>query len=129
MSEDDVWSMRMRKQASRRKQWRTATLALGILVVLGLMVWLAMIGSMWLAVLFAALFIGSALLLVYYLRHAVVSGELPQQPPFGKIFRYKSPIGFWFGIGFHGLFAVLLFFTGLRIVGLAPHWFIDLMRK
>ena len=129
MSDDDVWSMRMRKRALRRKQWRTATLALAIFAVLGLMVWLAMIGSMWLAVLFAALFIGSALLLVYYLRRAVVCGELPQRFPFGTIFRHKSPIGFWFGIGGHGLFAVLLFFIGLRIVGLAPHWFIVLMSK
>ena len=119
----------MRKRALRRKQWQTTTLALAIFVLLGLMVWLAMIGSMWLAVLFAALFIGSALLLVYYLRRAVVCGELPQRFPFGTIFRHKSPIGFWFGIGGHGLFAVLLFFIGLRIVGLAPHWFTALMRK
>ena len=129
MSEDDVWSMRMRKRALRRKQWRTVTLALAIFVVLGLMVWLAMIGSVWLAVMFAALFIGSALLVVYYLRRAVVCGELPQRFPFGTIFRYKSPIGFWLGIGGHGLFAVFLFFIGLRIVGLAPHWFIVLMSK
>ena len=118
MIEDDVWSMRMRKRALQRKQWRTATLALAIFVVLGLTVWLAMIGSMWVAVLFAALFIGSASLLVYYLRRAVMCGELPQWPPFGTLFRHKSPVGFWFGIGAHGLFAVFLFFIGLRIVGL-----------
>jgi hypothetical protein len=102
---------------------------LAIFVVLGLMVWLAMIGSMWLAVLFAALFIGSALLVVYYLRRAVICGELAQRFPFGTIFRHKSPIGFWFGIGAHGLFAVFLLFIGLRIVGLAPHWFVALMKK
>ena len=129
MSEDDVWSMRMRKRALRRKQRWNATLGLAVFVVLGLMVWLAMIGSMWLAVLFAALFMGSALLVVYYLRRAVVCGELPQRFPFGTIFRHKSPISFWFGIGAHGLFAVLLFFIGLRIIGLAPHWFIVLMSK
>jgi hypothetical protein len=129
MSEDDVWSMRMRKRALRRKRRWKATLALAVFVVLGLMVWLAMIGSMWLAVLFAALFIGSALLLVYYLRRAVMCGELPQRFPFGTIFRHKSPISFWFGLGVHGLFAAFLFFVGLRIVGLAPHWFIALMKK
>ena len=129
MSEDDVWSMRMMKRALRRKQWWNAALVLAGMVVLGLMVWLAVIGSMWLAILFAALFIGSALLLVYYLRRAVVCGELPQRFPFGTIFRHKSPISFWFGIGAHGLFAVLLFFIGLRIIGLAPHWFIALMRR
>lgn len=129
MSEDDVWSMRMRKRALRREQRRNATLILAVFAVLGLMVWLAIIGSMWLAILFAALFMGSALLVVYYLRRAVMCGELPQRFPFGTIFRHKSPFGFWFGIGAHGLFAIFLFFIGLRIVGLAPHWFIDLMRK
>jgi hypothetical protein len=129
MSEDDVWSMRMRKRALRRKQrWNTALVLAGM-VVLGLMVWLAVIGSMWLAILFAALIIGSALLLVYYLSRAVRCGELPQRFPFGAIFRHKSPISFWFGIGAHGLSAVFLLFLGLRIIGLAPHWFVALMRK
>jgi hypothetical protein len=56
-------------------------------------------------------------------------GELPQQFPFGTIFKHKSPISFWLGIGAHGLFAVFLVFIGLRIVGWAPHWFIALMKK
>ena len=119
----------MRKRAMQRKRRKSAMLVLAGMVVVGLMAWLAFIGSMWLAVLFAALFIGSALLVVYYLRRAVVCGELPQRFPFGTIFRYKSPIGFWLGICGHGLFAVFLFFIGLRIVGLAPHWFIVLMSK
>jgi hypothetical protein len=112
----------------RKRRWQS-TLILAVVVVLALMVWLAVIGSMWLAVLFAALFVGSALLLVYYLKRAVVLGELPQRFPFGTIFRHKSPIGFWFGIGAHGVFAGLLFLSGLALLGLAPHWFIVLMRK
>ena len=86
-------------------------------------------GLMWLAVLFAALFLGSALLLVYYLRRAVVCGELPQRFPFGTILRNKSPIAFWFGIGAHGVFAGFLLFLGLGLLGLAPHWFIALLRN
>ena len=118
----------MRKRALRRKRRWHATLISAGMVVLGLMVWLAVIGSMWLAVLFAALFIGSALLLVYYLRRAVVSGELPGR--FGAItFRHKSPIAFWFGIGAHGVFAGFLFFSGLALLGLAPHWFLALLRS
>ena len=118
----------MRKRVSRHKLWWNVALVLAVFAVLGLMVWLAMIGSVWLAVLFAALFIGSALLFVYFLRRAVVTGELPGR--FGTItFRHKSPISFWIGIGGYGLFAIFLFFTSLRIVGLTAHWFINLMGK
>jgi hypothetical protein len=121
--EDDVWSMRVSKRALQRKRQRQVTVVLAVLVVLGLMAWLAAIGSRWLAVLFAALFISSALLLVYYVSRAVVRGEL--QGRFGAItFRDKSPIAFWVGIGVHGVFAGFLFFSGL-----APHWFLALLRS
>lgn len=126
--EDDVWSMRARKRALRRKRrWHWA-MVLAAMMVLGLMVWLAMIGSMWLATLFAVLLIGCAVWMGYYLRVAVVRGELPGR--FGTItFRHKSPIAFWVGISLHGLFAVFLFFSGVALLGLAPHWFVALLQS
>jgi len=126
--EDDVWSMRARKRALRRKRLRQTALILAILILLGLMIWLAVIDSPWLAILFAALFIGSALLLVYYLRRVVVRGELPGR--FGSITsKDRSPIAFWIGICIHGLIACFLFFSGLALLGLAPHWFVTLLRS
>ena len=118
----------MRKRALRRKRRRQVALVLAVLVVLGLMAWLAVIGSRWLAILFAMLFIGSAFLLVYYLKRAVVRGEL--QGRFGTIiFRDKSPISFWIGIGAYGAFTGFLFFSGLTLLGVAPHWFMGLLRS
>ena len=62
--EDDVGSMRVRKRALRRKRRWQAALVLAVLAVLGLMVWLAVIGSRWLVVMFAALFIGASVMLM-----------------------------------------------------------------
>lgn len=126
--EDDVWSMRARKRALRRKGRWHAALVLAVLVVLGLMAWLAVIGSQWLAVLFAALFIGAAVLLLFYVWHAVATGELPGR--FGNVtFRHASPIGFWFQIGIYVIFGAFCFFLALELLGLAPHWFIVLMKS
>jgi len=125
---DDVWSMRARKRALRHKRRWHVALVLAVLVVLGLMVWLAVIGSQRLAVLFAALFIGVSVLLLFYTWRAVVTGELPGR--FGNVtFRHASPIAFWFQIGIFVVFGTFWFFAGLGLLGLAPHWFIALMQS
>jgi hypothetical protein len=122
--EDDVWSMRARKRALwRKRRWQAAL----VLAVLGLMVWLAVIGSRWLAVLFAALFIGAAAMLLFFCWRAVATGELPRR--FGGVtYRHASPTVFWIGIAMYIIFAVLWFFVGLELLGLAPHWFIALTK-
>jgi hypothetical protein len=126
--EDEVWSMRARKRALRRKgRWQTA-LALAVLAVSGLMVWLALIGSLWLAVLFAALFIGAAVLVLFYAWRAVATGELPNR--FGRVtYKRASPAGFRIQIAIYVIFAAFCFFLGLGLVDLAPHWFIALMKS
>ncbi|MDR3459156.1 MAG: hypothetical protein P4N60_17135 [Verrucomicrobiae bacterium] len=126
--EDDVWSMRARKQALRRKRRWQAALALAVLSVLALMVWLAVIGSPGLAVLFAALFIGTAVMMLFYTWRGVAKGELPGR--FGNVtFRHASPTGFWIQIAIYVIFAAFCFFTGLGLLGLAPHWFILLVKS
>ena len=125
---DDVWSMRARKRASRRMGLWQAALVLAVLVVLGLMAWLAVIGSPWLAVLFATLFIGAAVLLLFYVWRAVATGKLPGR--FGNVtFKHASPIGFWSQISFYVIFGAFWFFLGLGLLGLAPHWLIALMKS
>jgi hypothetical protein len=126
--EDDVWSMRARKRALRRKRRWQAALALTVVAVLALMVWLAVAGSMWLLVIFAALFAGAAVVMWFYIWRAVATGELPGR--FGNItYRRASPIGFWLQIGILGFFAAFWFFACLGLLGLAPHWFIALMKS
>lgn len=99
-----------------------------ILVVGGIVGFLAFKGSDLVLYLFAAAFIGAAGMLAFYLRGAVVRGAVEGR--FGGITcRHTSPISFWFQIGIHGLLAVFLFFNGLAFLGLAPHWFIALVRS
>ena len=108
---------------------RLAILILVITAGCGFLVFLAFRCPDLVLYLLAFAIIGAAGMLVYFLRRAVLCGELPQRFPFGTIFRYKSPIGFWFGIGAHGVLAGFLFLFGLALLGLAPHWFIALLRS
>jgi hypothetical protein len=118
--EDDVWAMRVRKRALRRKRRWLAALALAVLAVLGLMAWLAVIGSRWLVVLFAALFIGASVMLLFFCWRAVSKGELPAR--FGRVtYRHTSPTVFWIGIATYIILAAFCFFRGLELLGLAPH--------
>ena len=101
---------------------------MAVLAVLGLMVWLAVIGSRWLLVLFAALFIGAAVILLFFTWRAVAMGELPRR--FGGVtYRHTSPTVFWIGIATYIILAAFCFFRGLGLLGLAPHWFIALMKN
>jgi hypothetical protein len=119
--------MRARKRASRRKGRRQTALALAVLAVLALMVWLAVIGSLWLAVLFAALFICTSVMVLFYTWRAVATGELPGR--FGRVYRHASPVAFWIQIPMYVIFAAFWFFVGLSLLGLAPHWFIALIKS
>jgi len=124
----DVWSMRARKRALRRKRRLQAALVLAVIVVLGLIVWLAVIGSMWLPIVFAALFLGAAGFVVHGVWRAVAKGELRGRD--GNVtFRHASPVGFWFQIANYILIAVFMLFGGLALLGLAPHWFLALLRS
>lgn len=126
--EDDVWSMRARKRTLRRKRRWQAALALTVLAVLALMVWLAVIGSSLLVDLFAALFIGAAVLVLFYVWRAVAMGELPGRS--GNVtLRHASPFGFWLQISIFVVFGAFWFFVGLRLLGSAPHWFIALLKS
>ena len=98
------------------------------LAVLAVFIFLAFKGSDWLLYLFSLTFIGAAILLVLYVSRAVVRGEMPGR--FGSAtFRRASPISFWFQVSIHVLFAGFIFFSGLALVGLAPHWFIAFLRS
>ena len=108
---------------------RFAVLILVILAACGFLVFLAFKCPDFVLYLLAAAIIGSAGMLVFYLKRAVMCGELPQRFPFGTILRHKSPIAFWIGIGAHGVFAGFWFFLGLALLGLAPHWYIALLRS
>ncbi len=120
--------MRARKGALRRKRRWQAALTLAVLALLALMVWLAVIGSLWLEVLFAALFIGTAVMMLFYTWRAVATGELPGR--FGNVtFRPTSPIRFWLRISTFTVFGAFWFFTGLGLLGLAPHWFSALVKS
>jgi hypothetical protein len=122
--EDDVWSMRARKQTLRRKgHWQVA-LALATLALLALMIWLAVIGSLWLAV----LFVGAAVMVLFYVWRAVATGELPGR--WGSVtYRHASPVTFWVRIATYVVIAAFWFLFGLALLGLAPHWFIALMKS
>jgi hypothetical protein len=101
---------------------------LAALAVLALLIFLAFKGSVLLLFLFSLAFIGAAVMLAFYVRRAVLRGEVPGR--FGSItFRHVSPISFWFQIGVYALLAGFLFFNGLALLGLAPHWFIALLRS
>lgn len=126
--EDDVWSMRTRKRALRRKRGWQAALALGVLAVLALMVWLAVIGSRWLAVLFAALNIGAAIMMWFFVWRAVATGELPSRSR-TVTYRHASPVNFWIQIANYVVFAAFLFFLGLGLLGLAPQWLLTLLKS
>lgn len=77
---------------------------------------------------FAALFIGIAGMLLFYAWRAVAPGELRGR--FGNVtFRHASPIGFWLQIGICVVFGAFWFFVGLGLLGLAPHWFIVLIKR
>ncbi len=120
--------MRARKRALRRKRQRWAALVATVLAVLALMVWLTVSGSSWLLVLFAALMIGAAGAILFYVWRAVVAGELPGR--FGVVTdRHGSPVSFWIGIALYVMIAAFWFFLGLRLLGLAPHWFIALLKS
>lgn len=106
---------------------RLVVLILVILAVCGFLVFLAFKCPDLVLYLLASAIIGAAAMLLFFLRRAVVSGELPLR--FSKIFRHKSPIAFWIGIGAHGVFAGFWFFFGLALLGLAPHWYIALLRS
>jgi hypothetical protein len=126
--DDDVWSMRARKRAMWRKRRWHAALFLSGLGLMGLMIWLAMIGSMWLAVLFGALLMGLALLVVYGVWRTIAKGELAGR--FGSITnRNASPISFWFQIAIYMAIAAFLFFSGLALLGVAPSWFTAMLRS
>jgi hypothetical protein len=126
--EDDVWAMRLRKRALRRKRRWQAALVLAVLAVLGLMVWLAVIGSRWLVVLFAALIIGTSVVLLFFTWRAVATGKLSNRFG-GSTYRHASPIVFWIRIAMNIIFAAFWFFVGLELLGLAPHWFIALTKS
>jgi hypothetical protein len=101
---------------------------LAALAVLAILILLAIKGSDWLLILFSLALIGAAVLMVIYVRRAVVRGELPGRFG-GMTFRHASPFNFWFQIGFYVLFAGFLFFNGLALLGVAPHWFVALLRS
>jgi hypothetical protein len=89
---------------------------------------LAFFAPLYLRHLFAAVFFGLAVLLVMSIRRTILKGELRGR--FGSItLRHSSPIGFWFGILIYAVMAFFLFFLGLALFGLAPHWFTGFMRK
>jgi hypothetical protein len=126
--EDDVWSMRARKRAVwHKRRWHVALILAGLLV-LGLMVWLAVIGSMWLAILFGTVFIGAAALVVHGIWRTIGKGELRGR--LGSItFRNASPVSFWLQIGIYILIAAFLFFSGIALFGVAPPWFATMLRN
>jgi len=101
---------------------------LAALAVLGFLIFLTFKGSVLILLIFAMAFIGSAVMLVLFVRRAVVRGEVPRR--FGGFtYRHESPISFWYQISFYLLFAGFIFFSGLALLGLAPHWFISLLRS
>lgn len=106
----------------------TAIQLLVILAVMGILMFLAFKGSDFVRYFFAAAFIGGAAMLGFYVTRAVVRGELPGR--FGTVtYRHSSPIGFWFQVGVCVLFAGFIFFSGVALLGLAPHWFLALLRS
>jgi polyferredoxin len=126
--DDDVWSLRTRKRAARSRRRRAAGLALAVLALLGLMIWLAVIGSLWLMVLFAAVFLGAAALVGFMIWRAVASGELRGRS--GSItYRRRSPIAFWLSIGIYAMVGISVFFQGVALLGLAPHWYVALIKS
>jgi hypothetical protein len=101
---------------------------LAALAVLAVLIFLAFKGSNLLLLLFSLAFISVAGMSVFSVGRALAQGEVPGR--FGSItFRYASPIGFWFQIGLYVLVAGFTFFSGLALLGLAPHWFIALLRS
>jgi hypothetical protein len=106
----------------RNALMKMAVLFLVILVVGGILAYLAFKGSDWLLILFSLAFIGAAVLVMVYVRRAVVRGELPGRFG-GTTFRHASPFNFWFQIGLYVVFAGFWLFAGLALLGLAPHCF------
>jgi len=101
---------------------------LAALAILSILIFLAFKGSVLLLLIFSLTFIGLAVMLMFYVRRAVVRGELPNR--FGGFtYRRESPIVFWLRIGIYILIAGFIFFCGMALVGLAPHWFIALCRS
>jgi hypothetical protein len=96
--------------------------------VLAIGSYLAFHAPEYLIVLFPVLLIGAAVFVVLGVWRAIIKGELPGK--FGRItYRQESPIGFWIQVATYISIAVFLFFNGLALLGLAPHWFIALLRS
>jgi hypothetical protein len=113
----------MRKSILINIAWVVAALA-----VLAMLIFLAFKGSNLLLLLFSLAFMGAAVMLVLGVKCAVVRGELAGR--FGSItLRRASPINFWLQIGVYVLSAGLFFFLRLALLGLAPHWFMALLRS
>jgi hypothetical protein len=105
----------------------TIAQALAISAVIGFAAFLAFKGSDWLLVLFASALIGAALMMLFLVRRAIIRGELPGRGSITS--RDRSPITFWIGIFIFTVGAFLFFFQGLAFIGLAPHWYIALLRS
>jgi hypothetical protein len=89
---------------------------------------LAVFAPFYLLYLFAALFLSLSVMLFFSICSAIAKGEVRGR--FGSItFRHATPIGFWFQIGVYVLFAGFSLFSGLALLGLAPHWFLMLLRS
>lgn len=98
-----------------------------ILVVFGILLFLAFKGSNFVLYLLAAAFLGVSGLLILGIRRAILKGEMQGR---GSItYRQSSPISFWFGILIFAVAAFFCFFFGLTLLGLAPHWFLALLHS
>lgn len=96
--------------------------------VMAIGVYLAFHAPEHLGILFSVLFFGAVVFLVRGVWRAIVKGELPGRSG-NRTVREASPIVFWFQIGTYLSVAAFMFFGGLALLGVAPHWFVALLRS
>lgn len=111
----------------KRRFTKSLLILLLVTSVLALMVYLAVIGSLWLLVVFGLMFIVSAAMVLYKVWRTISEGQLSGRG--GVTFKGDSPVSFWLGIAAYGLQGAFFLFVGLAFLGLAPHWFIELLRS